>query len=652
VSLEQIELRHEGEVLLPSRNLSDYEIESEDVIEILIVSEVQALSEETSPLAKPDLTDTPHLDDDKFDSVRHYVFVRPAGDYVVPRDIFQSSRDQLLEPSRDIFAVKAALKTEPDVPRDIFKSPSGRLLEPPRDIFAAIAASTSIPVDLGSSTNTGIGPRVRQSAVRSAIQEQPSPGQATRSAPSVVGGRGSTVVTLPTTRPATRARTTPHFSTQPQRPTSSWQPPSPGKPETFYGIRKGWQVGVCDSWDEVARRIKSYPYPEYCSFSTWEDAKAYVMGGMWRDMPDSARPYVNSAPAYGGLRGQQDIGETNMGSVDRTSKSQDKIKQTFKCPRFSGNAKDWKTWNKGFTRYLSIWDLEHVLHPGFFDAFPLSTQDVNDNKLVYFILEDATQSSPLASSYIRQAPIKNGFEAYYTLHDGYVFAAATSSTILLNEIANFRFKEDETPTELIMRLEELLQDLEMLPGGASMTFNDTQAIGYLLGALRHEPEWATVASAITSSQLKGEITFRQACDELRFRCEADRAYSIIDKNVKSKRKVPAMGAKIEAIETDSSEIETKTALVSSTAKRLNKDNDNSKKESRRKYECLARDCDTKTAFPLCGFHYHTVVSGKSPTLELSGDIGTASYNVTTKMIDYPNGVPKDRMPPATNKSKQ
>ncbi len=149
-------------------------------------------------------------------------------------------------------------------------------------------------------------------------------------------------------------------------------------------------------------------------------------------------------------------------------------------------------------------------------------------------MEDATQSSPLASSYIRQAPIKNGLEAYYTLHDGYVFAAATSSTILLNDIANFRFKEDETPTELIMRLEELLQDLEMLPGGASMTFNDTQAIGYLLGALRHEPEWATVASAINSSQLKGEITFRLACDELRFRCEADRAYSIIDKNVKSK----------------------------------------------------------------------------------------------------------------------
>ncbi len=84
---------------------------------------------------------------------------------------------------------------------------------------------------------------------------------------------------------------------------------------------------------------------------------------------------------------------------------------------------------------------------------------MNDNKLVYFILEDATQASPLASSYLRQAPEKNGFEAYYTLHDGFVFAASTTSTLLLNELANFRFKQDETPTELIMRLEEILQDL-------------------------------------------------------------------------------------------------------------------------------------------------------------------------------------------------
>jgi hypothetical protein len=182
------------------------------------------------------------------------------------------------------------------------------------------------------------------------------------------------------------------------------------------------------------------------------------------------------------------------------------------------------------------------LPPEFFNKLPLSPQQVNDNKLVYFVLEDATQASLLASSYLRQAPEKNGFEAYYTLHDGFVFAASITLTLLLNELANFRFNQDETPTELIIRLEEILQDLEMLPDGASMKLNDTQCIGFLLGALRHEPDWETVASSITSSQLKGELTFQQACNELRVRCETDRAYNSMDKAVKSKKENSGFGS--------------------------------------------------------------------------------------------------------------
>jgi hypothetical protein len=322
-------------------------------------------------------------------------------------------------------------------------------------------------------------------------------------------------------------------------------------------------------------------------------------------------------------------------------KGHDKIKQSFKCPRFSGIAKDWKIWNKGFVRFLSIWDLDYVLDPSFFDDFPLSVQKIHDNKMVYFILEDATQGSPLAASYVRQAPVKNGFEAYYTLHDGFVFAGATSSTILLNELANFRFKMDESPTALIMRLEELVQDLEMLPDGAAIKFNDTQRIGYLLGALRHEPDWATVTSAITSSQLRGEMTFRQACDELRYRCEAGRAYEIIDKDLKTKRKVPVLGAKVEEAMDEDSVTKITNALVSSVAKRLNKEGE---KEDKRKFVCLAKDCSTKTAFPLCGLHYHSLVSGKTANLELGDNMGMAIYNVTTKLIEYPNAVPKERLP--------
>ena len=254
---------------------------------------------------------------------------------------------------------------------------------------------------------------------------------------------------------------------------------------------------------------------------------------------------------------------------------------------------------------------------------------------------------------MRQAPAKNGFEAYYTLHDGFVFAGSTASTILLNDLATFRFKQDETPTELIMRLEEILQDLEMLPDGAALIFNDTQRIGYLLGALRHEPEWTTVASAITSSQVKGDMTFRQACDELRIRCESSRAYEIMDKTVKSKKKIPGLLSHVEeAINGEQIEALT-TALVSSVSKRINKDQESpypvTDKTGKKKKPCLAKGCNTLSLYPLCGLHYHSIVSGKTTQLELINGYGNASYNVTTKLIEYPSKVPVDRLP--SNKPK-
>jgi hypothetical protein len=265
--------------------------------------------------------------------------------------------------------------------------------------------------------------------------------------------------------------------------------------------------------------------------------------------------------------------EVENNEKERDSKSLEKLRNVFKCPRFSGNAKDWKIWDKGFQRYLAIWDLDHVLDPSFFCG-ALTERKVKENKLVFYLLEDATQGSPLASSYVRQAPVQNGFEAYYTLHDGFVFAGATASTLLLNELSNFRFQQDESPTALIMRLEELFQDLEMLPDGAGMKFNDTQQIGYLLGALRHEPEWQTVTSYITSCQLKGDMTFRSACNELKLRCEATKAYKLMDKEIKGKKKVGAYKAQIQVEEIKGDEetlVDELKALVSSVSKRFNRD---------------------------------------------------------------------------------
>jgi hypothetical protein len=323
-------------------------------------------------------------------------------------------------------------------------------------------------------------------------------------------------------------------------------------------------------------------------------------------------------------------------------------------------------WDKGFQRYLSIWDLDYVLNPDFFDEVPFPQTKIDDNKLVYYILEDATQGSPLASSYIRQAPIKNGFEAYYTLHDGFVFAGTTTSTILLNELANFRFKQNESPTELILRLEEIFQDLEMLPNNAAMTFNDTQCIGYLLGALRHEPRWETVTSAITSSQLRGDVTFRQACDELRFRCEADKAYELIDKQVVSKRKVHGYTAKVDP-DTTSDVLpvdEEVKAFISSMTKRLNKNpvphdgqtddkkGGKTKKKVYEKRECIAKDCTTQSTFPLCGIHYHSLVSGKCDSVELRNDWGKATFNIDTSTMVYPSKVPPNLLPTPKPPKKQ
>ena len=279
--------------------------------------------------------------------------------------------------------------------------------------------------------------------------------------------------------------------------------------------------------------------------------------------------------------------------------------------------------------------------------------------MVFYIIEDSVQNSPLASSYVRQAPLNNGFEAYYLLHDGFVFAGTTTATLLLNELSNFRFLPDETPTALCLRLEELFQELELLPGNAAVTFVDTQRIGYLVNALRHEKEWDVVCSAITSAQIKGEMTFRQACNELRFRCETNRVHEIMDKPVKGK-KVRGLAAKAQDKESSEPAMdkisEQLNALLSTISQRHNKTTPNQDaaapgdKKTTKKYvkrECLVHDCAEETTFPLCGLHYHSLISAKSPNLKLRNGYGDATYDAATSLIVYPPRTPTDRLPSNT-----
>jgi hypothetical protein len=330
----------------------------------------------------------------------------------------------------------------------------------------------------------------------------------------------------------------------------------------------------------------------------------------------------------------------------------DKIKQSFKCPRFSGQQKDWKQWNKGFVRYLSIWDLEHVIDPDFVvGGYPLSPVKQQDNKMVFLLLEEAVQSAPMASSYVRQAPSMNGFEAYYTLHDGYVFAGSTTSTLLLNELSNFRFLPNETPTALVLRLEELFQELELLPSDAAVTFIDTQKIGYLLNALRHEEQWNVVSSSITSAQIKGKITFREACEELKVRCETARAHDMLDRPVKGKKVQNFLVKTDEENPTADPWTDKINAFISTVSKRLNLSSSDagvsgakSKKKKSVQKECLADGCDQQSPFSLCGLHYHSLVSAKVSSLKLRNGYGDATYNASTQFIDYPAKTPADRLP--------
>lgn len=365
--------------------------------------------------------------------------------------------------------------------------------------------------------------------------------------------------------------------------------------------------------------------------------------------PDLLKPERQADRGISDQSGDELYDGVAINSLD--PRSYDKIRQNFKCPKFTGHARDWKVWDKGFWRYLSIWELEYVLDPSFFDVIPLSADRRRDNKLVYFIIEDSVQNSTLATSYIKQAPIGNGFEAYYTLHDGYVFAGSTTATLLLNELSNFRFLPDESPTELCLRLEELFQELRDLPADAAVTFVDTQKVGYLVNALRHEKEWDYVCSAITSAQIKGGYTFREACNELKFRCEASRANDLMDKPVKGKR---VKGYVSKPLGDGDAEPETMQiaesvlGLISSMSKKLNVDaplsgRDKKVRPPRPMHPCLAEGCNEQTSFPLCPLHYHPMLSGKTTSVKLKNGYGDATYDGSSQTVIYPGKVPENRL---------
>jgi hypothetical protein len=92
-----------------------------------------------------------------------------------------------------------------------------------------------------------------------------------------------------------------------------------------------------------------------------------------------------------------------------------------------------------------------------------------------------------------------------------------------------------------------------------------------------------------------------------------------------------------------------SALISTMSKRNNATEDGPAggKKGKKKYvsqECLVADCSDMTTFPLCGVHYHSLVSAKSPVLKLRNGYGDATYDTSSGLIVYPPRTPADRLP--------
>jgi hypothetical protein len=291
-----------------------------------------------------------------------------------------------------------------------------------------------------------------------------------------------------------------------------------------------------------------------------------------------------------------------------------KLLGTFKLPKFDGIARSWKQWEKSFHRFLGIHQLDHVLEEHFLDTLWSTPGAKAANKMVYFLIEDAVAMGTLASRLVRQATKWNGHEAFVLLRNGYVFSGPQTATILLAQLSKIRLNKDEDASTFCFRLVELIEDLELIPGNAAVYLTDTQKLGYLLSAIRHETSLQAVYSQLQSEQLRGTVSFAQACQELHHRVEALRADDYLDSR-------PGR------------------ALVSTQLKKHGQDGTELEKVS-----CLAKDCAemVQPYLPLCKLCYLQCMAGKIPVLTLRDNLGKAVFNASTKMLDFPAAVPKSR----------
>jgi hypothetical protein len=184
----------------------------------------------------------------------------------------------------------------------------------------------------------------------------------------------------------------------------------------------------------------------------------------------------------------------------------------------------------------------------------------------------------------------------------------------------------------------MFEDLEAVPGPSAIVFGDTQKINYLLSAIKHERSQQPVYVQIQTDQLRGRITFEQACDDLRYRCESNRADEMLNSQVKSSKVRGFIANAPDSLDSAGEPSGTgaasaPTALITSAAKRQNADP--GKRVKKDPTPCLATGC-TSTVPPhirLCRLHYHECISGKQAKLPLRTG-GTAHYDASTNKMIY------------------
>ena len=96
-----------------------------------------------------------------------------------------------------------------------------------------------------------------------------------------------------------------------------------------------------------------------------------------------------------------------------------------------------------------------------------SAFDFDQNQMFYYALQEALLEAPQAPGFFKTAAKWDGHGAYNAVHRAYyTFMGPTTAALLLKKLANLRFKASETPTAFVMRLVELFDDLEEVPGEA------------------------------------------------------------------------------------------------------------------------------------------------------------------------------------------